>query len=102
MNNFQLNKLMYFTDNCPVSATKSKKIGTKCYILGPSQVKLDDAQQYCSDQCGTLAEPDLTQSDIQAFSNKFHTQFVDEIATSNTYNFSYKIKRIRIKIYRRL
>ena len=52
------------------------------YILGLTQLGLNAAQQYCLDRCGTLAEPNLTQNDIQIFSNEFHTQFADEITTS--------------------
>ena len=71
----------FFADDCPQSPINSKRIGDKCYILGLTRLDLNAAQQYCLDRCGTLAEPNLTQNDIQTFSNRFHTQFADEIMT---------------------
>ena len=77
-------ELRTFSDDCPITSVYLKRIGEKCYFLGPTQETLDDAQDFCLSRCGLLAEPDLTLEAITALHTGFKTAFADEIALSNS------------------
>ena len=83
------NHYQFFPDDCPVSSTKSKRIGDKCYSLGPTRLDIYDAQLFCMSLCGKLAEPNLSQNDIKALYDGFTTQFADEIVISSYRNTNF-------------